>query len=177
VRTACDPGGAGIGVRLSREALTTVTLLRPGEQPARASRSCTIADYQTNARLLQYGTRGPQLVSLAIADASHALARQDGLLSAAADEAIEDLHLAIHDDALVLTASRPAPRLRLQGGALGAVRRLRLNGREVSAARHRRETLIVSPGDWAEGEPEPEPEHESGAENVEPRTASSSCAA
>jgi hypothetical protein len=151
VRTECDPNGTSLAVYLTCDEAASVILLRPGEPPVRDTRSSNLSGYQTNARLLQYATRGNQFRSLAVADASHVLAMRDGLLSVAADDHLADLHIAVDGDVLALSASQPPPRLRLQGAAVGAIRQLRLNRREAPAIpRGQRDALVIPAADWAD---------------------------
>src|SRR6185295_2991680 len=74
-----------------------------------------ILDYQTNARVLHFRTRGDALVALDLIDASHALALRDGWLSVAASEPMRDLHAGIANGVLHLAASEPPRQLRIEG--------------------------------------------------------------
>jgi len=127
------------------------TVLRPGEPAIRATRSCTAADYQTNARVLQYTTRGNTLVRLSIADGRHVLSLRDGLLSVAADDHLDDLSLSMTTDVLELFASHPLGRLNIQGSALAGVSAVRLNGRDLPVTvRGRRDSLEIPASAWAD---------------------------
>jgi uncharacterized heparinase superfamily protein len=148
----CDPGGAAIAVRLRRARSTWTTVLRPGEPASRDLRSCASADYHTNARMLHYGLADGGWTVLAVVDASHALALHDGLVSAASEVLIEDLHVAIDGERLFLHSARPPAGLRLEGQRLTSVRTLVLNGRSFRRQGARAELLIVSGADWAEAQ-------------------------
>jgi hypothetical protein len=135
VPAIADGGHGVIAVRLVRDHATVTTLLRPGDTAERVDRSASVDDYETDARLLQYSLRGSTLVSLALADAMRAVARRPGLLSVTADSRIEDLHIAVAGDTLLLTASRALPRLQLNGDVMAGVRRVQLNGRDITMSR------------------------------------------
>jgi hypothetical protein len=145
VRVDSDPIGGAIALRVRQGDGCWTTVLRPGESAERESRNCSSVDYRSDARLMFYATRGGTVTSLALADASHALALHDGLVSVAAETHVQDLHLAIGREQLELLASAPPPRLRLQGGGLSSIRTIRVNGRE-----HRREsdTIELLGSDW-----------------------------
>jgi hypothetical protein len=154
LRTECDPEGDGVAVRLQQRDITSVMLLRPGEPPVRESRACGVADYHTNGRMLQYAMREGLLVSLVAADTSHVLALRDGLLSVAADDHITDLFITIVDDRLDIWSSTPPSRLHVQGAAVNAIGRLRLNGREMEPAHSGRlDTLVITSAHWHEPQP------------------------
>jgi hypothetical protein len=146
------------------------TILRPGDAPRRASRSCRAADYQTNARMLQYATRGDALLQLAVADATYVLSSHGGLLSMAADDHVDDLSIVIRGEVLELSSSRPLARLLLHGEALAAIVTARVNGRELprSLRGTRRDSLIVPPEAWVERR---RVNRDTGAANLESRTA------
>jgi hypothetical protein len=148
----CDAGGTAIATRLRRARSTWTTVVRPGEPPARDLRSCASADYHTNARLLHYGSADSGWTVLAVVDASHALALHDGLVSAASEVLIEDLHVALDAERLFLHSARPPSALRLEGQRLTSVRTLVLNGRSFRRAGARSELLVVSGADWAEAQ-------------------------
>ena len=151
VAPAADPGGAAIAARVIEGSRASVFLLRPGEPAAREARACGILAYQTDARVLHYVEDG-RLLTLALVDASHALALRDGWISVAASEPVSDLHLALVDDILDVHASAPPPQLRLQGEALGLVRRIRLNERELPApAPDHPDSVVIDAGDWPAG--------------------------
>jgi hypothetical protein len=144
---AADAGGAAIAARVIDGPRTAVFLLRPGEPASRETRGCGVLAYQTDARLLHYAEAG-RLLTLDVIDASHALALRDGWISLAASEPVRDLHLSFADDTLDLQASAPPPQLRIQGAALGRIRRIRLNHREMPAPMCHPETLIIDGVDW-----------------------------
>ena len=144
-----DPSGEAISARVVNGDFASVYLLRPGEPASRDGRACGTPDYQTDARVLHFRTRGETPVVLDLIDASHALALRDGLLSVAVTERVRDLHLQVNDDLLELCASEPPPQLRIQGGALRGVRAIRLNGRSHPLiVTDRPETLLISGADW-----------------------------
>jgi hypothetical protein len=142
-----DPGGTAIAARVVDGCRTAVFLLRPGETESRETRACGALDYQTDARLLHYAEAG-HLLTLDLADASHALALRDGWVSVAASEPCRDLHIAIAGGVLDVQASSPPPHLRIQGGALGTVRRVRLNQRELPASPRQPDTVTLYGVDW-----------------------------
>jgi uncharacterized heparinase superfamily protein len=145
-----DPTGDAIAARVVSGAFTSAYLVRPGETPSRDSRACGILDYQTNARALHFRTRGDSLVTLDLADASHALALRDGWVSVAASEPIRDLHLMLGDGGLRLDASEPPRQLRLQGNAIIGLRAIHLNGRSYPPPpADRPDTLLISGSDWS----------------------------
>ena len=151
LRADCDAGSDAVAVRVRQRDVTSVMLLRPGEPPVRDARACGVADYHTNARLLHYSMRDERLISLAAADATHILALRDGLLSIAADDPIADLYVAIDGDRLDAWCSTPPSRLHVQGGGVAAIRRLRLNGRDIApAGSGRPDTLVITSAQWYE---------------------------
>jgi hypothetical protein len=147
----CDQGGGPpLAIRVERENVTWTTVLRPGEPATRETRGCRAAEFHSDGRVLHYGSRDGQLVSLSACDASHILALRDDWLSVAADEPVTDLSIEMVNDTIDVWASAHAPRLRLQG-ALVARRTVRLNGREVpDHARERTNSVVVSPASWGE---------------------------
>ena len=150
LETTPDVGGIAIGARVIDTFGTSVFLLQPGESSVRDNRACGIADYQTDARVLHYKEAGGRLVALDLVDASQVLALRDEWLSVDAAEGTADLHISLCGDRLDLCSSEPPPHLRLQGGALRRVRRVRLNRRDIDvAASDRPDMLVVSGGDWA----------------------------
>lgn len=147
LRTRNDPNGRSTAVRIADRDIATLALIRSGEPAERDTRSCELPDFQTNARMLQYTMRGAELLTMAIADATRVLALREGLVSLAADGHISDLHLRLAGDVLEVSATAAAPRLRLQGRPLDAVRTLRLNGREV-ARDGAGDSLVITAWSW-----------------------------
>jgi hypothetical protein len=150
-RADCE--GHAIAVQVVRDGVTWMTLLRPGEPAGRETRSCGVTDYHSNARLLQYGIRDGRLVALTAADFSDVLATRDGMLSITADGFVTDLHAAIAGSVLELWCSAPAVRIRMQGGVLGSVRTIRLNGIDQPCL-PADDTIVVAAADWTEPETE-----------------------
>jgi hypothetical protein len=110
-----DPAGDAIAARLVTGDVASHYLIRPGEPASRDSRACGILDYQTNARVMHFRTRGDALVALDLADASHALALRDGWLSVAASEPMRGLHASIANGLLRIAVSEPPRELRVEG--------------------------------------------------------------
>jgi hypothetical protein len=150
LETTPDAGGVAIGARVVDGFGASVFLLRPGDTSLRDDRACRIADYQTDARVLHYREAAGRLLALDLVDASQLLALRDGWLSVDAVEGIGDLHVSASGDRLELCSSAPPPHLRLQGGALRKVRRVRLNRREADVrASDDPGTVVVCGVDWA----------------------------
>ena len=143
-----DPHGEAIAVRVGSADFASVYLLRPGEPSSRDGRACGTLDYQTDARVLHFRTRGETLLALDLVDASQALALRDGWLSIAMSEPVRDLHIQLNDDVLELWASEPPRQLRILGGAVGTLRVIRLNGRSHSLVADPPDTLLISGVDW-----------------------------
>ena len=144
-----DPNGEAIAARVINGDFASAYVLRPGEPPSREGRACGTLDYQTDARVLCYRTRGETLVALDVVDACHALALCDGWLSIESSEPVRDLHLRLDDDGLQLSASEPPRQLRLLGSALRRIRTIRLNGRSYPpTVVDPRDTLLISGADW-----------------------------
>jgi hypothetical protein len=152
VATDCDSGGSpAIAVRVLQDDATWTTMVRPGEQELRETRSCGAGAFHTDGRLLHYGSRNGRLVSLVMCDANHLLALREGWLSVAADALVKDLYLEVLDDRIDVWSSSPVPRLRLQGALVAAARAIRVNGRDVpAAARERADSVIVTSSSWGE---------------------------
>jgi hypothetical protein len=151
LQSEADPSGDALAVRVVQNDCAWTTVLRPGEPAIRATRSCAAADYQTNARVLQYTTRGNALVRLSIADGTHVLSLRDGLLSVAADDHLDDLSLSMTTDVLELFASHPLGRLNIQGSALASMSAVRLNGRDLPVTfSGRRDSLEIPASAWAD---------------------------
>jgi uncharacterized heparinase superfamily protein len=149
IATTSDPHGQAIAARIVNGDFAAVYLLRPDEPSSRDGRGCGILDYQTDARVLHFRTRGEMLVALAVADASHVLALRDGWLSIETSEPVRDLHIQLYDDVLQLSASEPPRQLRLLGGALLGLRSIRLNGRSYPLpVGEPPDTLLISGVDW-----------------------------
>ncbi len=148
----CDPGGSpAVAVRVVQQDLAWTTMLRTGEGAVRETRGCGVGSYQTNARMLHYGSRGGRVVSLAACDASHVLSLREGWLSVAADDPVQDIHVEVGGDRIEIQASRPTPRLRLQGHAVTAAAMIHLNGRELPrSARDRADSIVALPSHWGE---------------------------
>jgi len=123
-----DPAGEAIAARVVSGEVASTYLIRPGEPASRDSRACGILQYQTNARVVHYRTRGEALVALDLVDASHALALRDGWLSVAASESMPDLHATIANGQLHLAASEPPRELRVESS--GSI-------------------FLITPGDWS----------------------------
>ena len=123
-----DPAGEAIAARVVTGDVASHYLIRPGEPATRDSRAGGILDYQTNARVLHFRTRGDALVALDLADASHALALRDGWLSVAATEPMRDLHASIANGFVHITLSEPPRELRVEGGG---------------------NILLIAAGDWS----------------------------
>jgi hypothetical protein len=150
LETTPDIGKIAIGARVIDTSGTSVFLLQPREANVRDHRACGIADYQTDARVLHYREAAGRLLALDLVDASQLLALRDEWLSVDAAEGITDLHVSLSGDRLDLCSSEPPPHLRLQGGALRRVRRVRLNHRDADVrASDDAGTVVVSGGDWA----------------------------
>jgi len=144
-----DPHGDAIAARVVNGDFASVYLLRPGEPSSRDGRAGGTLDYQTDARVMHFRTRGETLVGLDLVDASHALALRDGWLSIAMSEPVRDLHIQLNDDVLQLSASEPPRQLRILGGALQGFRGIRLNGRNHPlVATDPPDTLLISGADW-----------------------------
>ena len=150
LETTPDIGKIAIGARVIDTAGTSVFLLQPREANVRDHRACGIADYQTDARVLHYREAAGRLLALDLVDASQLLALRDEWLSVDAAEGITDLHVSLSGDRLDLCSSEPPTHLRLQGGALRRVRRVRLNHRDADVrASDDAGTVVVSGVDWA----------------------------
>jgi hypothetical protein len=144
-----DPAGRAIAVSVVTGNLASVFLLRPGERRSREGRACGILDYQTNARVLHFRTNGDCLLTLDLVDGSHALALRDGWISVEADEPVADLHAALSDHSLDLSASEPPRQLRVQGTCIARLRAISLNGRlHTPAPTDRSDTLLIAGDKW-----------------------------
>jgi hypothetical protein len=144
-----DPHGGAIAARVVNGDFASVYLLRPGEPSSRDGRASGPLDYQTDARVLHFRTRGETLVALDVVDASHALALRDGWVSVETSEPVRDLHIQVYDEVLQLSASEPPRQLRLLGGALLGLRAIRLNGRSYPlAVVDPPDTHLISGADW-----------------------------
>ena len=152
VATDCDPGGSpAIAVSARQDGIESITIVRPGEAAARETRGCRVAEYHTDGRLLHYSWSGGRLRTLAACDAHHALALREGWLSVAADAPVSDLCVDILETRIEVWSSSPAPRLRLEGGAVMAAETVRLNGRELPPyARERADSIVAFGSDWGE---------------------------
>jgi len=147
---SADSAGEAIAARVTSGDGASVYLVRPGDTSARDSRACGILEYQTNARVVHFRTRGDTLIALDLVDATHALALRDGWMSVAASEPVRDLHATLVDGVLELAASEPPRQLRLQGSGIIGLRALHLNGRSCPPSPpDRPDTLLISGSDWA----------------------------
>jgi hypothetical protein len=145
-----DPAGCAIAVCVTRDNLAWTTMLRPGDTAERESRGCGTAEFQTNARLLQYGIADGAVRAISLADFTHLLAKRDGLVSVAADAPVPDLHVARDGSTLELWSTAPPPALRIEGEAISGVRAVRLNGVERPRRDGERHTaLVIAAADWS----------------------------
>jgi hypothetical protein len=142
----CDWMANSIALRVRQRDQEWTTVLRPGETPQRDGRSCSSGDYHSDGRVFHYGMRGGALRTVSLADASQLLSLRDGLISIVSDTHVEDLHCRIDGEYLELYASKPPSDLRVEGGALAAVRIVRLNGRDLERTG---ETIELLSSDWA----------------------------
>jgi hypothetical protein len=130
---------------------TTVFMFRPGGAVSHAARTCRVADFQTDARVLHYRASDDRLQSLDLVDGRFVTTARRGWISLEADEPMTDLHVRIAEGVLDLQASMPPARLRVNGHA-GSVR---LNGRPLplsSAAATR--SLLIRISDWRDFRPD-----------------------
>jgi uncharacterized heparinase superfamily protein len=149
IAATADPAGRVIAARIVAGDVSSVFLLRPGEPSWRESRTCTVGEYQTDARMLHVRTESDCLLALDLVDGSHALALRDGGIDIEADGPVADLHVALSDGVLHLFASTPPRRLRIQGSAIARLQGVSLNGRPAppDPAGHT-ETLLIPGADW-----------------------------
>jgi hypothetical protein len=138
-----------IGLRVATGRSAAAFLFRPGDDHVRIDRDCTIADYQTDARVFHYAIEDGRLTSFSLVDGRHALSLRDGWISIAASEPIADLSGIIANGTLDLHATAPPLEMRLHGGALNGLTRIRLNGRDVPrVAAEPPDTLALAAAAW-----------------------------
>lgn len=149
VAVVSDVGHQAIGLRVTGHRGATAFLFRPGNDRARIDRDCTIADYQTDARVFQYAAEDDRLTSFSLVDGRHALALRDGWISIAAAEPVADLSGIIDDGTLDLHATAPPMEMRVHGGALTGVSGIRLNGREMPRSEPEpSDTIVIGSAAW-----------------------------
>ena len=147
-----DSASRVVGARVIAGDSTSILLVRFDEPAACGARDAQLPDYQTNARVLHYASRGGALVALDVIDGTHAFANRDGWLSVTADDPIVELHIGIEDGTMDLRACAPPSRLRFEGDAMTSLRTLRLNGREwpMTHSSASGAPLVVDASQWAE---------------------------
>jgi hypothetical protein len=151
LQTASESDASAVAVQVRQKDRSTITMVRRGPPAAADERSCTVADYRTNARVLQYSLVNDRLQTIALTDGDHAVALRSSLVSVAADGPITDLHATLSGDCVELYCSTPPVELRLQGDAMAAITTVRLNGRDHRIVRAGRpDTVTVAAGEWAE---------------------------
>lgn len=128
---ASGSDSAAIAARVSAGDRTSVFLIRPGRTVSAEIPGTTLLDYETDARALHFQTVANRSIVLDLIDASYALARGDGGLSLEADAPVAELHVGLANDILEIKAGDPPARVRLSGGALAALRGVRLNDCDV----------------------------------------------
>ena len=144
-----DPAGHAIAARVVTGDYSSLFLLRPGEPSGRENRTCGVGEFQTNARILHFRTKGDCLLVLDLVDGTHALALRDGWISVEADGPVADLHFDLSDGVLHLFASAPPRRLCIQGDAIAQLRAVTLNGRPAPPEpKGRTKTLLIPGADW-----------------------------
>ena len=145
-----DSGARAIAARVSAGDRAAVVLVRPGEPAMREARDAQLPDYQSDARVLHYASRGDSLVTIYLIDGSHALTNRDGWLSVAADGPITELHVGLEDGAMDLRSFNPPSRLRFEGDAIASLRTIRINGREWPMHHASRSSaLVVDASHWS----------------------------
>jgi hypothetical protein len=145
-----DANGIAIGIRVADDTVRSVFLLRPGEPIAREGRTCTISEYETDARVLHCDEAGGRLTTLDVIDAVYARALRSDWITIEASDPVSDFHAAFADDVLDLRSSRPPALLRLHGDALRGVRSILLNRRPIDLpAFDGRRAIVLSGTDWA----------------------------
>jgi hypothetical protein len=154
ITVASAGGHHPVGLRVVTGRGAAAFLFHPGFHPDSAEvsvdRNGTMADYQTDARVFQYAVEDDRLTSFSLVDGRHALALRDGWISVAAGEPIADLSAVVTGDTLDLHATAPPPEMRIHGGALQGVSRIRLNGRDAPRARgETSDTVALGGADWA----------------------------
>lgn len=150
IDTHPDPAGCAIGARITRGDVEWTTLLRAGDTPERETRGCGTAEFQTNARLLQYAMVDRTVRSVSLADFTHLLAKRDGLVSVAADAHVSDLHLTLDGTTIELWSTVPPSSLRIEGDAVAGIRVVRLNGVDQPRREGERATaIVIAADDWS----------------------------
>jgi hypothetical protein len=149
IAVASAGGHHAVGLRVAGGRNAAAFLFHPGGAEVSVDRGCTMADYQTDARVFQYALDDDRLTSFSLVDGRHALALRDGWISVAAGESIADLSGVIRGDTLALHATAPPPEMRVHGGALRGIACVRLNGREMPRGGGQApDTVAVGGADW-----------------------------
>jgi len=147
-----DSDHAAIAARVTAGDRTSVFLIRPGRTLSTDASGVVILDHRTDARVLHYHTGPNRSIVLDLVDARYALAQEDGWLSLEADAPFADLHVGVADEVLDLRASDPPQRLRLRGRTLSALRRFRLNGRQVDLSPAPDGSLAIERPQWTQAD-------------------------
>jgi hypothetical protein len=142
----CDWMSNTIALRVYQGDHAWTTMLRPGETPEREGRSCSSGDYHSDGRLTHYCMCDGALRTVSLADVSQLLSLRDGLISIVSETHVEDLHCRLDGEYLEVCTGKPPARLKLEGGALAAVKTVRLNGRELGRTG---EAIELLSSDWA----------------------------
>ena len=128
----CDHAAHAIGARVIAGSRHSTFVLLVNEPAVRDGRAVGTPEFQTDARVIHYTERGGKLMTLDLVDVSHALALREGWFSVTASAPLPDLHLAVNGRVLELHTSGTATEISVEGGALGEIDVVTLNGREIT---------------------------------------------
>ncbi len=145
-----DSAPATIATRLVAGDLASVCVMQPGRPAQQRAPMCAVLDYETDARVLHYVTRGDRLVALDLVDGTGVVARRGHPINVACASMVADLRISVDGTALALSASVPPSELRIHG-ELTRVDLVRLNGREMPRPSGAPSgAWLIHASDWAE---------------------------
>ena len=148
-RVPCESGAGSrtVAIRVRCETSEFVSIVRPGDTPS-GSGSIRMSGIETDARGAQIAFDSGAWSSACLADGRYVRVRD--ALSIEGDALIPDLHAALIDDRLELSASVPPARLRLTGTVLPHVTRIVGNGRTLRRLDTSQSAVVLTAPDWTE---------------------------
>jgi hypothetical protein len=142
----CEDGRSALAAEVRAGRRRALFVVRLGGAPPHAARTCRVADFESDARVLHCLADGDRLVHLDLVDVGRVVTSRQGWLSIEAEGILRDLHVGIDHGTIDLCASAPSVTMRMRG--LSPAHRVRLNGRELPHLPIAAKTLLIHPSDW-----------------------------